>query len=102
MSFAKDKSKFNIAAMARDAAPLAIRKLMQAMEGDDMRCAIDAAKQILDRAIGKPVAMTADVTDRLEELTDDEIMNAIDIIRGQASASVGKARATSRVKTVTH
>lgn len=67
----------NIAAIAREAAPKAIAKL-EALIGDpDPRVAIMAAAHILDRAVGKPLAMTADVTDRLDEFTDDQLDAAI-------------------------
>lgn len=80
----------NIAAVARLAAPTAIKKLEELMNHEDPRIAIDACKHILDRAVGKPVAMTADVTDRLDEFTDDELDAAINDIRNRLAA-IGKA-----------
>lgn len=73
----------NIAAIARLAAPTAIKKLEELMNSDDPRIALDASKHILDRAIGKPIAMTADVTDRLDEFTDDELDAAIADIKSR-------------------
>lgn len=67
----------NIAAIAREAAPKAIAKLEALIEDPDPRVAIQAAAHILDRAVGKPLAMTADVTDRLDEFTDDQLDAAI-------------------------
>lgn len=67
----------NIAAIAREAAPKAIAKLEALINDDDPRVAIMAAAHILDRAVGKPLAMTADVTDRLDEFTDDQLDAAI-------------------------
>ena len=63
----------NIAAIAREAAPKAIAKLEALINDEDPRVAIQAAAHILDRAVGKPLAMTADVTDRLDEFTDDQL-----------------------------
>lgn len=76
----------NIAAIARLAAPTAIRKLEELMKSKDERVSLDACKHILDRAVGKPVAMTADVTDRLDEFTDDELDAAIADIKSRIAA----------------
>lgn len=53
-----------------------------AVDGD-----IQAIKEIGDRLDGKPIAMTADVTNRLEELDDGLIDTAIDVLKGQNSTS---------------
>jgi hypothetical protein len=65
MVASKATSRRNVAAMARKHADKAIETLVAAMDDDDPRVKVDAANRILDRAIGKPIAMTADVTDRL-------------------------------------
>jgi hypothetical protein len=83
----KKASARNIAAIARLSAPKALEKLRALMDSEDERVALDASKHILDRAIGKPVAMTADVTDRLDEFTDDELDAAISELRRQIEAS---------------
>lgn len=73
----KELSRRNVAAMARQYATEAIDTLVKAMRDPDMRIAKDAAEAILDRGIGRPIAMTADVTDRLDDFTDDQLDNAI-------------------------
>lgn len=77
MSAKKDASRRNVAAIARELAPVAMEKLKKLMGSDKENVALDAAIHILDRAIGKPIAMTADVTDRLDEFTDDQLDAAI-------------------------
>ena len=62
----------------------------------------DAAIHILDRAIGKPIAMTADVTDRLDELTDDELDSALAAVRQQVASVAAKAREDETTPPVTH
>lgn len=76
----------NIAAIARLSAPKAIEKLQALLDSTDERVALEASKHILDRAVGKPVAMTADVTDRLDEFTDDELDAAIADIKSRIAA----------------
>ena len=51
------------------------------IDDPDPRVAIDAAKHVLDRVVGKPIAMSADITDRLDEFTDDELDAALSDIR---------------------
>ena len=82
----------NIAAIARAAAPKAIARLEALVDDPDPRVAIAAAAHVLDRAVGKPLAMTADVTDRLDEFTDDELDAAISDIKSRLAAA-GKAGA---------
>lgn len=77
MKTAKEAGRRAIAQVARAAAPKAIAKLEALIDDPDPRVAIEASKHILDRAIGKPVAMTADVTDRLDEFTDEQLDAAI-------------------------
>lgn len=85
----------NIAAIAREAAPKAIAKLEALIDDADPRVAIQAAAHILDRAVGKPLAMTADVTDRLDEFTDDQLDAAIADLSSRietARAAEGEAK----------
>ena len=89
MSARKDASRRNIAAIAREAAPKAIERLAMLIDDPDPRVAIDAAKHVLDRAVGKPIAMSADITDRLDEFTDDELDAAISDLRARVAA-IGK------------
>ena len=87
MSAKKDASRRNIAAMARELAPLAMEKIAELVRSDQPNIALDAAKHILDRAIGKPIAMSADVTDRLDELTSDELDAAINELTSQIASA---------------
>ena len=85
----------NIAAIAREAAPKAIAKLEALINDDDPRVAIMASAHILDRAVGKPLAMTADVTDRLDEFTDDQLDAGIAELEHRlaiASKAAGEAK----------
>lgn len=101
MSAKKDASRRNIAAIAREAAPKAIERLVDLIGDADPKVAIDAAKHVLDRAVGKPIAMSADVTDRLDEFTDDELDAAITDLRSRIAAA-GKDGAEPGDKTSTH
>lgn len=100
MKTAKEAGRRAIAQVARAAAPRAIAKLEALMDHEDPRVAIDACKHVLDRAIGKPVAMTADVTDRLDEFTDDELDAAIaDIKRRLAVTETAGAEERGQAST---
>ena len=70
-----------IAAKAREHTDKALAVLVAAMDDSDARVRIAAANSILDRGYGKPVAMTADVTKRLDDWEDDELDTAIDGIK---------------------
>lgn len=102
MSAKKDASRRNIAAMARELAPLAMKTIEGLLTSDDERVKLSAAEHVLDRAIGKPIAMTADVTDRLDELTDDELDAALASVTRQVEAAAEKARAEEATPAVTH
>jgi hypothetical protein len=96
VSHKKQSSFRNIAAIAREAAPDAIERLVLLMSHTDPHVAMDACKHVLDRAVGKPISMTADVTDRLDELTDPELEAAIDDLTnriGIAAKAAGKETA---------
>ena len=86
-SKAKQVSVRNVAQLARKHAENAINTLVRCMGSDDDRIAMDAASRILDRGIGKPLTMTADVTDKLDEFTDDELADAIADIRNRIATS---------------
>lgn len=102
MAAKKDASRRNIAAMAREAAPLAMEKLRQLMNSESETVAKDACIHILDRAIGKPIAMTADVTDRLDDLSDDELDAAIAVVRNQLAKAAGEDGADKNPPPITH
>ena len=42
---------------------------------------IQAARELLDRGYGKPVAMMADVTDTFDDVSDEELREMIDALR---------------------
>jgi HEAT repeat protein len=70
-----------IAAKAREHTDKAVEVLVGGLEDDDARVRIAAAKELLDRGYGKPLTMTADVTKRLDDWTDDDIDAAISAIK---------------------
>lgn len=77
-----------IAAKAREHTDSALDVLTTALEDVDPRVRVTAAKEILDRGWGKPLAMTADVTKRLDDLTDDDIDAGIAFLRTALGAVV--------------
>jgi hypothetical protein len=70
-----------IAALAKEQAGKCVEVLTKALSNEDQRVAIAAANSLLDRAYGKPIAMSADVTDKLNDLDDESIMGAIAALR---------------------
>ena len=78
-----------IAAKAREHTDKAMDVLVEAMSDDDRRVQVSAAKEILDRGWGKPLSMTADVTKRLDEFTDDDLDAGIAFLRSALSAAGG-------------
>lgn len=87
-----------IAALARQHTDRAIEVLAAALDDDDARVRVAAAEKLLDRGYGKPIAMTADVTKRLDDWTDDDIDAAISAIRATlpsaGDAGTGEAETT--------
>ncbi len=76
-----------IAAKAREHTDRALEVLAEALADDDHRVRVTAAKELLDRGWGKPLTMTADVTKRLDDFTDDDIDAGIAFLRSAISAS---------------
>ena len=76
-----------IAAKAREHTDRAIEVLAEALESQDERVRVTAAEKLLDRGYGKPVTMTADVTKRLDDWTDDDLDAAISAIRASLPSS---------------
>lgn len=76
-----------IAAKAREHADRAIEVLAEALADADPKVRIAAADKILDRGYGKPVTMTADVTDKLEDLDDATLADAIAVLRAAVGSS---------------
>lgn len=101
MSAKKDASRRNIAAIARELAPMAMETIAALLSSEDERVQLDAAKHVLDRAIGKPIAMTADVTDRLDDFTDEQLDAGIADLEARIEAARAVAAAET-TKTVTH
>lgn len=80
-----------IAAKAREHTDKAVEVLAAALDDPDPKVRVTAAEKLLDRGYGKPLAMTADVTNRLDDWTDDDIDAAISAIRATLP-SAGDAR----------
>ncbi|MFD1945059.1 DUF5681 domain-containing protein [Paradevosia shaoguanensis] len=76
-----------IAAKAREHTDAALDVLVEGMADEDARVRVAAAKEILDRGWGKPLTMTADVTKKLDEFSDDELDAGIAFLRSALSAS---------------
>lgn len=70
-----------IAALARQHTDKAIEVLANALDSHDERVRVTAAEKLLDRGYGKPLTMTADVSKRLDDWTDDDLDAAISAIR---------------------
>jgi hypothetical protein len=70
-----------IAAIARQHTDKAVDVLVAAMDSDDERVKIAAAKEILDRGYGKAPVFTADLTGKLDDLDDDALDAALSAIR---------------------
>jgi len=77
-----------IAAKAREHTDKALEVLVEGMADEDPRVRVTAAKEVLDRGWGKPLAMTADVTKRLDDFSDDDIDAGIAFLRSALGASV--------------
>lgn len=76
-----------IAAKAREHTDKALDVLVEGMDADDPRVRVAAAKEVLDRGWGKPLTMTADVSNRLDAFNDDELDTAISALRAAIGAS---------------
>ncbi len=87
-----------IAAKAREHTDKAVQVLAEALDSKDERVRVTAAEKLLDRGYGKPLTMTADVTKRLDDWTDDDIDAAISAIKASlpsvGDADGGEAEAT--------
>ena len=70
-----------IAALAREHTDKALNVLVVALDDDDARVRVAASKEILDRGYGKSIAMTADLSNKLDAFDDDAIDTAIDVLR---------------------
>lgn len=88
-----------IAAIAREHKDKAIEVLVAGMSDDDPRVRMAAAKEILDRGYGKPLTMTADVTNKIEDFDDESLDAAISVLKSAIGVDVeagdGEAAQTS-------
>lgn len=89
-----------IAAKAREHTDKCIEVLVSALSEDDAKTRIAAARELLDRGHGKPLAMTADVTNRLDDLNDADLDAAISAIRDAIKPI--EAAGGGETPTVTH
>jgi hypothetical protein len=88
-----------IAAIARAHTDKAVDVLVNAMDDEDPRVRVVAAKEILDRGYGKAPVFTADLTNKLDDLDDaalDAALSAIgDALRVAGSADGGAGPQTA-------
>lgn len=75
-----------IAALAREHKDKALDVLVAGMSDEDARVRIAAAREILDRGYGKPLTMTADVSNKIEEFDDESLDAAISVLRSAIGA----------------
>lgn len=87
-----------IAAKAREHGENALQVLVEALEHEDGRTRISAAKEILDRGYGKPLTMTADMTNKMADLDDEFLDAAIESLRemidGKNTSGTGLKKTT--------
>lgn len=75
-----------IAALAREHKDKALDVLVAGMADEDARVRIASAREILDRGYGKPLTMTADVSNKIEEFDDESLDAAIAVLRSAIGA----------------
>lgn len=75
----------SIAALAREHGERAVEVLVAGMESGDARVRVAAAKEILDRGFGKAVAMSVDLSNRLDAFDDTELEAALPILDAVAA-----------------
>lgn len=76
-----------IAAKAREHADRAMQVLADALDDEDPKVRITAAKEIIDRGYGKSITMTADVSNRIEDFDDESLDAAIAFLRTNLGTS---------------
>lgn len=95
MNDKQQRAKVNITGLARNYGEKALTKLVALIDDPDPRVAKSACEAVLDRGYGRPLTMTADVSDRLDDMDDDALASALDTVRTlirsgkQAGAGVG-------------
>lgn len=70
-----------LGAKAREYGDRCIEVLADALDSADVKTRIAAARELLDRGYGKPLTMTAEVSNRLCELDDDTLDAGIEAIK---------------------
>lgn len=75
-----------LGAKAREYGDRCIQVLAEALDSADVKTRIAAARELLDRGYGKPLTMTAEVSNRLGELDDETLTAAIDMLRATVKA----------------
>jgi hypothetical protein len=72
-----------IAAKAQEHADGAIAYFAKVLNSDSEKTSdrLNAAQEILDRAYGKAIAMSADVTNKLDQFDDEFLVGALDALR---------------------
>jgi len=70
-----------IAAKAREHGARALEVLVAALDDVDAKVRLTAANMVLDRGYGKPLTMTADVTNKIEDFDDESLDAAISALR---------------------
>ena len=83
-----------IAALARQHTDRALEVLVNGLSDDDARVRVAAAKEVLDRGWGKSIAMTADVSSRLDDLDDNTLDAAISALRSAIGTAVEAGEGT--------
>lgn len=76
-----------IAAKAREHTDKALDVLVEGMADEDPKVRVAAAKELLDRGWGKSLTMTADVSKRLDDFTDDDLDAGIAFLRSALGAA---------------
>ena len=71
---------------AREHGDRCIEILATALDDRDAKVRIAAARELLDRGYGRPLTMTAEVTNRLDELDDDTLDAGIEAIKSVLKA----------------
>jgi hypothetical protein len=84
-----------IAALAKEQAGKCVEVLTKALSNEDERVAITAANSLLDRAYGKPITMSANVTEGLEDANLDELLAVLDELRAARQAHLDQRGAGS-------
>lgn len=75
-----------IQAKAREHTDKAIEVLVNGLDDKDPKVRVAAAKELIDRGWGKAIQMTADISEKLDDLDDDVLNAAIATLRAAIGA----------------